>query len=367
MDVYVYISLYACFVKAVFSDQYPDIRSIVGDSVILPCRNILGNRIIQWLNLNGNRDTSTGIGITYTDGWRINDNLAFHQRLRIIGEEGGVRYDLEISNSSFQDTGLYCCTVDTVNDTLYNYVNLTVKEYKSTTEPINTETINNGDEKLLKVSSESTVNVYMVSDIMISDETFTGFASLQIYIIAATVSGIILFVGIVSFIISQAQRRYVNNIKIKQSNARMDTDRGSANGTNLNENNYESIESSPRSQHNPTSVERLSNNEHSDNVFNRTVTQSSVDLPAIIEHTLDHAHSLITTTSDTSSPYQPLSGDWQTSSHNYDVCIPKIYDQISDAENLDDGTHVYEQCASVNVYESLVKEQTDKVNDHMYL
>ncbi|XP_052060825.1 uncharacterized protein LOC127701071 [Mytilus californianus] len=365
MDVFVFISLYACLVKAVFSDQYPEIRCIVGDSVYLPCRNILGNRIIQWLNLNGNRDTSTGIGITYTDGWRINNKLPFHERLRIIGEEGGEKYDLEISNSSFQDAGLYCCTVDTVNETLYNYVRLAVKEYKWTTELIKTETTNSGEEKPMKVSSERTVNVDVVSDIMISDETSTGFASLQIYIIAATTSGIIIFVGIVAFVIFQAQSRYVDAIKIKHSNSRIDVDRESPNGRNSNENNYESTESSPRSQRNPTTFERLSNNEHSGNVFNRTVTQSSVDLPEIIEHTSHNAHLLITI--DTSSPYQPLSGNWQTSSHNYDECIPKTYDQISCEENLDDRTHVYDECASVNVYETLVKEQTDIVNDHMYL
>lgn len=154
-------------------------------------------------------------------------------------------------------------------------------------------------------------------------------------------------------------------MNIKHSNSRIDADRVSANGTNLNENNYESTESSPRSQRNQTTVERLLNNEHSGNIFNRTNTHSSVDLPAIIDNSDNDAHSHITT--EMSSHYQPLSGDWQTSSHNYDECIPKIYEQISGEENLDDRTHVYDECVPVNVYESLVEEQTDIVNDHIYL
>ncbi|XP_076112480.1 uncharacterized protein LOC143080502 [Mytilus galloprovincialis] len=365
MDVVDFIVVFACLVKGVFPHQYPEYRSTVGVSVILPCRNIPGNRIIQWLNLNGNSDTSSGIGITYTDGWRINNKLPFHQRLRIIGEEGGEHYDLEISNSSLQDAGLYCCTVDTVNDTLYNYVRLTVKESEWTTEPIKTETPSIGYDKPVEGSSESTVNIDVVSDIMISDETSTGFAILQIYIIAATTSGIIIFVGIVAFVIFRAQSRHLDAMNIKHSNSRIDADRVSANGTNLNENNYESTESSPRSQRNQTTVERLLNNEHSGTIFNRTNTHSSVDLPAIIDNSDNDAHSHITT--EMSSHYQPLSGDWQTSSHNYDECIPKIYEQISGEESLDDRTHVYDECVSVNVYESLVEEQTDIVNDHIYL
>ncbi|CAC5408449.1 unnamed protein product [Mytilus coruscus] len=191
---------------------------------------------------------------------------------------------------------------------------------------------------------------------MISDETSTGFASLQIYIIAAISSGTIIFVGIVAFVIFQSQNRYVDAFKIKHSNSRIDADSGSTNGTHLNENTV----ISPRPQSNPTTVERLSNNEHSGNV-----TQSSVESPEIMEDTSDNAHSLISI--DTSSPYQPLSGDWQISSHNYDECIPKTYDQISGEENLDDRTHVYDECGSVNVYETLMKEQTDIVNDHIYL
>lgn len=213
-------------------------------------------------------------------------------------------------------------------------------------------------------------NVYVVSAIGRVDQLifhlfFTGFASLQIYIIAATTSGIIIFVGIIAFIIFRAQSRHLDAMNKNHSNSRIDADRGSANDTNLNENHTEITESMPRSQHNPTTVERLSNNEHSRNIFNGTVNQSSMDLPAIIEHTSDNAHAYITT--DTSSPYQQLSEDWQTSSHNYDECIPKTYDQISGEESLEDRTHVYDECTSVNVYESLVKEQTDIVNDPTYL
>ena len=70
------------------SEQY--INSTVGDTAYLPCKNIQGNIIIQWLRLNENTETvDSTFTTTYTDGWTVNTNLPHHERLGIVGIEGG--------------------------------------------------------------------------------------------------------------------------------------------------------------------------------------------------------------------------------------------------------------------------------------
>lgn len=63
----------------------------------------------------------------------------------------------------------------------------TFSESEWTTEPIKTETASIGYDKPVEGSSESTVNIDVVSDIMINDETSTGTVYLKVYIMTCKV------------------------------------------------------------------------------------------------------------------------------------------------------------------------------------
>lgn len=104
------------------------ISSVVGDTAYLPCMNIQGNIIIQWLRLNENTETvDNTYTTTYTDGWTVNRNLPHHDRLGIVGIEDGKKYTLEISNLTIDDSRRYSSTIDNQNGTQYSYVTLKVE------------------------------------------------------------------------------------------------------------------------------------------------------------------------------------------------------------------------------------------------
>lgn len=76
-----------------------------GETAVLPCQNIPGNNVIQWLRLNPSKNVTEN---TYTDGHTVNSELPFHRRISITNSPED-RYDLTIVNVSKKDEGTYRC------------------------------------------------------------------------------------------------------------------------------------------------------------------------------------------------------------------------------------------------------------------
>ncbi|XP_063402314.1 uncharacterized protein LOC134686574 [Mytilus trossulus] len=81
------------------------IHIICGETAVLPCQNIPGNNVIQWLRLNPSKNVTES---TYTDGQTVNTELHFHRRISISNSPED-RYDLTIVNVSKEDEGTYRC------------------------------------------------------------------------------------------------------------------------------------------------------------------------------------------------------------------------------------------------------------------
>ncbi|CAC5382121.1 LRRC4C [Mytilus coruscus] len=323
----------------------PQINSTVGDTVYLPCINIQGNIIIQWLRLNENTETvDSTYTTTYTDGWTVNTNLPQHERLGIVGLTGGEKYDLKISNLIKEDSGRYSCAVDNPNGTRYSYVTLKVEDlqmtisylqndtyfttvaYKDTSQDLTFSSLTN--KATVKTTASSSTNTATVTTTA-NTSVNHGPSYLQTYLIITSAGIVIVFIGVASFVLYQNQRRYIAAIQNHQHHRENDR-RPTANsslvgGLEQNESNHETI---PKAQY----ADKL---EHSD-----VLRRSQIDINSSII--------VNTEVKSIKSSYQPEhvqnAGDLplldnQSSSMN--TGIRNQYEQLTD--NWSNCSPVYQQ------------------------
>ncbi|CAC5370905.1 unnamed protein product [Mytilus coruscus] len=97
--------VWICVAVSKGTDKILTKRIMCGETAVLPCQNIPGNKVIQWLRLNPSKNVTEN---TYTDGQTVNTDLPFHRRISInISPE--EKYDLNIINVSKEDEGTYRC------------------------------------------------------------------------------------------------------------------------------------------------------------------------------------------------------------------------------------------------------------------
>ncbi|XP_076109355.1 uncharacterized protein LOC143078353 [Mytilus galloprovincialis] len=248
----------------------PQINSVVGDTTYLPCMNIQGNIIIQWLRLNENTETvDSTFTTTYTDGWTVNRNLPHHARLGIVGLKGGEKYDLKISNLTKEDSGRYSCAVDNQNGTQYSYVTLKVGDVRNDTY-FTTANYKDTSKALSFSSSTSTASDKITTDTPVDH----GPSYLQTYLIITTACIVIVFIGVASFVLYQNQKRYIAAIQNQlhhRENARRPTAHSSlVRESEQNESNHETI---PKTQYEKSS--------HSD-IFSRSQIDIRLSTTSIV-------------------------------------------------------------------------------------
>ncbi|XP_071173098.1 uncharacterized protein [Mytilus edulis] len=370
------------------SEQY--INSTVGDTAYLPCKNIQGNIIIQWLRLNENTETvDSTFTTTYTDGWTVNTNLPHHERLGIVGIEGGEKYTLEVSNLTKEDAGRYSCTIDNPNGTHYSYVTLKVEDVRSDTY---FTTANYKDtSKALTFSSSTSTASDIITDSSSTKTTINrittdtpvnnGPSYLQTYLIITSASIVIAFIGVASFVLYQNQKRYIaaiqNQLHHRENDRRPTAHSSLVRETEQNESNHETI---PKAQY----YEKSS---HSD-VFSRSQidirlsatsivntevkTIKSSYQPEPVQNTndlpfLDNPSSRMNTVM--MNQYEQLTDNWSNCSPVYQQSVESSIEIELENKKVDTTPHIYDECDSSvpnsGVNQLLVTGCTD--SDQSYL
>ncbi|XP_071137608.1 uncharacterized protein [Mytilus edulis] len=97
--------MWICITETKDTDNILTTHIMSGETAVLPCQNIPGNNVIQWLRLNPSKNVTEN---TYTDGQTVNSELPFHRRISITNSPED-RYDLTIVNVSKKDEGTYRC------------------------------------------------------------------------------------------------------------------------------------------------------------------------------------------------------------------------------------------------------------------
>ena len=95
-----------------------------GETALLHCENTPGNTVTQWRRLVSSKNKSK---ITYTDGWITNEDLEHKDRITIPSSVHNDSYDLQITNTTTSDSGVYQCVAVIRNRPTVIDVKLTVK------------------------------------------------------------------------------------------------------------------------------------------------------------------------------------------------------------------------------------------------
>ncbi|XP_052060816.1 uncharacterized protein LOC127701063 [Mytilus californianus] len=372
----------------------PYINSAVGYTAYLPCINIQGNIIIQWLRLNENTETvDSTYTTTYTDGWTVNRNLPHHERLGIVGLKGGEKYNLKISNLTIEDSGRYSCAVDNPNGTQYSYVTLKVEDlqttirylqndtylttvaYKETSQDLTFSSLTN--KATVKTTASSSTNTTTVTT-PANTSVNHGPSYLQTYLIITSAGIVIVFIGIASFVLYQNQRRYIAAIQNHQHHRENDR-RPTANssitsGLEQHEQNHETIPKAQYDKSAHTDVLRRSQIDiESSTIANTELKsikssyqpepeQNAGDLPL-----LSNQSSSMNT--GIRNQYEQLTDNWSNCSPVYQQCVESSDQTELKNKKVDTTQHIYDECdtsvPNSGVYQPLVKGCTDSVQSYL--
>ncbi|XP_063443352.1 uncharacterized protein LOC134723740 [Mytilus trossulus] len=369
------------------SEQY--INSTVGDTAYLPCKNIQGNIIIQWLRLNKNTETvDSTFTTTYTDGWTVNTNLPHHERLGIVGIEGGEKYTLEISNLTKEDSGRYSCTIDNPNGTHYSYVTLKVEDvrndtyftnanYKDTSKALTFSSSTSTESDIITASSSTQTTVDRIST---DTPVNHGPSYLQTYLIITSATIVIVFIGVASFVLYQNQKRYIaaiqNQLHHRENDRRPTAHNSLVRESEQNESNHETI---PKAEYEKSS--------HSD-VFIRSQIDIRLSTTSIVNtevktikssyqpEPVQNTNDLLFQDNPSSrmntvmmNQYELLTDNWSNYSPVYQQSVESSIEIELENKKVDTTPHIYDECdASVpksEVDQTLVTECTD--SDQSYL
>jgi hypothetical protein len=110
------------FIETLSADSYVYITN--GETVSLHCNNIPHTTDIQWVRLNPSYIVPETV---YSIGWTVATNLPIYNRVYIQGSKNDTSYDLQILNTTTDDSGVYRCISSTGSTVVTNDVNLTVE------------------------------------------------------------------------------------------------------------------------------------------------------------------------------------------------------------------------------------------------
>ncbi|VDI70636.1 polyadenylate-binding protein 2 [Mytilus galloprovincialis] len=342
-DTLIFLILTVIVLKGAIGLSEQQISSVVGDTAYLPCMNIQGNIIIQWLRLNENTETvDNTYTTTYTDGWTVNRNLPHHDRLGVVGIEGGEKYTLEISNLTIDDSGRYSCTIDNQNGTQYSYVTLKVEDVRNETYFISASNKDTSKASTFSSSTSTAPDIMQASsstktaiDRITTDTPVDhGPSYLQTYLIITSAGIVIVFVGVASFVLYQNQKRYIaaiqNQLHHRENDRRPTAHSSLVRESEQNESNHETI---PKAQYEKSS--------HSD-VFSRSQIDIRLSTTSIVN----------TEVKTIKSSYQPA--PVQNTNDLLFLDNPSIYQQSVESsieielenKKVDTTPHIYDECDS---------------------
>ena len=110
------------FIETLSADSYVYIAN--GETVSLHCNNIAHNTDIQWVRLNPSYIVPETV---YSIGWTVSKDLPIYNRVYIQGSKNDTNYDLQILNTTTDDSGVYRCILLNGSSVVTNDVTLTVE------------------------------------------------------------------------------------------------------------------------------------------------------------------------------------------------------------------------------------------------